>query len=586
MTSAAGRLRAAWRARLRWHAALLLVGMVAVGAYIGSHSVFTDDEANVVLQARAVAHGEWALPDPFPQVDPRQQDFAAENVTSTAAGIAPIPKHLTYILLVAPVVGLAGAAGLMGVSMVCTLVAALCSAWLARIYAPGRERAAFWVTALASPLFFYSFVLTGQTAGAAAAAVSMVAGLAYLRSGRCTALVSSGAAIGLAVAAREEAMIWCIASCVAAPLLARRRRNPAPSFPRRRIGLLVLSLAAGGFLARLSDLILAHVMLGNSQPVSQQASALLGGNTLASQIRGVLIATLGAGDAIDPLAQGNQRVLALTVGGLALAAIAALAARMLGARYPATIPAAAGALAATCFAARLLTEPTSPVSGLFPAFPVLWAGLWLIGRAELSSPEARWAAGASVVFATGVAASIYSDGGGLQWGGRYFGLALPVIIPLVMAGFDRYGTGMAADRRRLLGCCLAAATMASACQAVATLDGFHRGGTAALSELAGAAADAPAGDGGRPVVVSTSAALGSIIDAYPRYRMLRPPDESALTDLGLRLRADGVHRIIVAGYAVERDEKALSGSYRVVSGGPRLPDKATWRTAVLESLPG
>ena len=582
VAAVSGVLRAGWRARLRWHAAVLLLAMAGVGAFIGVHSTFTDDSTNVILQAEALAHGHWAIPDPFPQVDPHHQDFAAENVGYTAAGFAPLAKHLTYTILIAPVVGLFGSGGLMALSMLGTVLAALCSARLARLYAPGHERTVFWATAVASPLFFYGFVYTGQTVGAAAVAVAMVAGLAYLRTGRLVALLGAGLAMGVGVAAREESMIWCGAACLASPLLIRRRGRRT-GHPLPRVGLLVVSLAGGGFLARASDLILAHRLLASSQPVSQQASALLGGNTVANQFRGFFIAAAGPGQGFDPFSQTRHGVLAVTVAGLALTAVAA---RMLRNREPAIILSVAAGGAAALFPIRTLLEPTSPVAGLLPAFPLLWAGLWLMGRAEIRSPEARWALGAGVIFAAGVAASVYSDGGGLQWGGRYFGVGLPVVLPLVVAAIGRHGAAVSGRARQILAVCLVAATAATGWQTLATLTTYHRAGSGAMAELAAAAPLATPGDHGKPVVVSTSDALGTLFAAFPDYRMLRVTDSARLTELGLRLRAAGVNRIILAGYTTKADELTLAGTYRVLESIPDLPSTPGWSTAVLIARAG
>lgn len=268
--------------------------MAAIGVFIGTHSPFTDDEAGMVLQEQAVAHGHWGLPDAFPRVDPEHQDFALQGIGYTAAGFAPLGRHLTYSLIVAPVVRVGGADGLTAISMLCTVLAALCSARLARLYAPGHERLAFWATAVGSPLFFYGFVDTGQTAGAAAVAACTVAAIAFLRGGRFVTLAAAGVAMGLAVAARHEAMIWCAAACLASPLLIRRRGRAA-GYSAGRVVLLVASLAGGGLLVRTTDSYLVRPALGGSQGFAQPVSGVLGGYSLTSHLEGFLIAASGPG---------------------------------------------------------------------------------------------------------------------------------------------------------------------------------------------------------------------------------------------------------------------------------------------------
>lgn len=576
-----GFLRSLWEARLRWHAVVLLVSMMGIGAYLGVHSSFTDDSANVILQSEAIAHGHWAFPDAIPGADPEHSDFAAENSSYTPAGFAPIGKHLTYSALVAPIVRVGGSGGLMALSILGTVLAALVSAYLARLYSIGHVRAVFWATGLASPLFFYGFVYTGQAVGAAATAVAMAAALAYLRSGRVWTLAASGVAMAVGVAARNEALIWCAAACIAAPLLARRSVG-ASGYPGRRIALLVVALLGGSAVARVSDMLLARWTLGTTRPIGNQAAGFVGGNTVTSQLRGAFIAAIGAGQGGDPFSQGNHVVLAVTIAGLALVTVAA---RMLRNQEPGAIVVAAAVLAAFSFVGRAYLEPTSPVSGLLPAFPLLWGGLWLIGRAEMKSAEARWVAVAGLLFGFGVEATVYSDGGGLQWGGRYFGVALPVILPLIVAATGHRSAEGSGRARRALAVCVVAATAATNWQMLATLNAYHRTGAAALEELAIAAPEASPGIGGKPVVLSTSVALGQLWAAYFEYRMVRASDSADLVALAVRLRAAGVRHIILADGDIRKDEDALVGTYRLLETVPRLPSAGGWTTAVMVAAP-
>lgn len=178
-------------------------------------------------------------------------------------------------------------------------------------------------------------------------------------------------------------------------------------------------------------------------------------------------------------------------------------------------------------------------------------------------------------------ASVDSSGGGLQWGGRYFGIALLVIVPLVVGAIARHGAALSGSARRVVGGCLVVATAATFGQSVATLTAFHRGGTRAMAEMAAGAPQAVPGDGGKPVVVSTSVALGSLYAVYPDYRLLRASDQAALAELGRRLIGVGVQRVIVAGYDVNADLASLAGSYRPIETIPRNPSDDRWATAVV-----
>ncbi len=70
------------------------------------------------------------------------------------------------------------------------------------------------------------------------------------------------------------------------------------------------------------------------------------------------------------------------------------------------------------------------VTGLVPATPALVLAALLVTRADLARPAQRLLLGIAALFALAVLATQYADGGGLQWGGRFFHLALPFVVPM------------------------------------------------------------------------------------------------------------------------------------------------------------
>lgn len=69
--------------------------------------------------------------------------------------------------------------------------------------------------------------------------------------------------------------------------------------------------------------------------------------------------------------------------------------------------------------------------------------------------------------------------------------------------------------------------------------------------------------------------------AYFDYRMVRATDSADLGRLGVRLRAAGVRRIILAGKNIKEDEQSLAATFHLVLTVPPLPSAGGWRTAVL-----
>jgi hypothetical protein len=116
-----------------------------------------------------------------------------------------------------------------------------------------------------------------------------------------------------------------------------------------------------------------------------------------------------------------------------------------------------------------------------------------------------------------VLATGYSNGGGLQWGGRFYAVSLPVLIPMALVTLAQEGGRFAPAARHVLAGVAAALTITLAATAVWTLRSVHDVGRRSQVALSAAAAQAPAGDGGSPVLV-TSAAV------WPRFEWQIYPD--------------------------------------------------------------
>jgi hypothetical protein len=187
------------------------------------------------------------------------------------------------------------------------------------------------------------------------------------------------------------------------------------------------------------------------------------------------------------------------------------------------------------------------------AFPLAAAGLVLVRRRTLATTAARTAMGVFAVFALCVVASQYAVGGATEWGGRFFALGLPVVVPVLLlalkqASLERWVVGT------LVVCSLAMSTLA-----VTSLRHQHR----RLGQLVAMAGTIQTGDD-RPVMVAT---YGSV----PRWawrtfddqRWLRtePADLPALVG---RLKDAGIARIGLVTPDQARD-RALLGTAEVVS---------------------
>jgi hypothetical protein len=191
-------------------------------------------------------------------------------------------------------------------------------------------------------------------------------------------------------------------------------------------------------------------------------------------------------------------------------------------------------VAGACSVGAVGLAPANVVPGLLIACPVVVAGLILASRETLAGPGARLAAITSVLFAVGVLATQYSTGGSGEWGGRYFAIALPVALPVLLLEIRRRGT-------QPLVAGLVVCSLALGIMAVGSLRATHRFGTGLI-----AAIDVASGPD-RPVVVTTAPLLPRL--AWPtfehqRWLLATPADLAALVD---RLGAVGVERITFVG---------------------------------------
>ena len=129
----------------------------------------------------------------------------------------------------------------------------------------------------------------------------------------------------------------------------------------------------------------------------------------------------------------------------------AIAARFVPSRtlFPVAACAAAG-LAALEVAAHRYGASRDLLSGLLPAFAILPAALILLTRTELRRAPVQRILGISLVAGVLLVATIYSDGGAEQWGGRFFHPLLVPLMGVVLLTLDRVRTRFTATEARIM----------------------------------------------------------------------------------------------------------------------------------------
>lgn len=559
----------AWSASLIVHAATLVAVMVAVAAFIGTGSVFTDDEGAGILQAQAIQHGHWTIANPLPSVDPRATDYPIHQPARGTKGIAPLGKNLLYFAALAALGLLLGTAGMVGLSIAGTVAAALLAARLAREVG-ASERASFWLVGLASPLFFDGFLVVAHTVAAALAAASALLALRFLRTGRPLTLVGALLCVAGAALLRTEGVLWALGLAVAA--LGTTLRPGARYENARRGILLSVGSIAAVLIAWKGDSLLTRYAIGS--PVSAPAGTIGGTGTrgtVSDQVLGLLRSWFA-------LTGASRIAFAVIVVVLGLVAVWARRARQgrFGARS--TLALAAAVAAYSIYLA--LFGANQYVAGIAIVFPLLWAGLWLLGRLSLRSTSVRLLVVASAVYAVLVAGTEYSDAGAWQ-PGRYFLLAVPVIVPVVTAALAGPLRQIAPAARTLAVGCVVVAIAATTTSAVSSLRLAHqRSGGLAAAVLA-FAAEAPPGDGGLPVVVTTYPFLPrSEWVTFPSIRW-QLVSQNRLASYGVALAGAGIRHFVLVTIEPRAELSALKASYiptKIDETGPGSP----WRVIVLK----
>lgn len=512
------------------HAGLLLALLVIVAVWIGPGSSFTSDEGASVLQAQAIEHGHWVLPDPLARIDPLGRHYPIELSATGSKGSAPLGKHLFYGAVLALAGRVAGVDGMIALSLLGTVVAALLAAALSRELRPGIERQVLWFVGLGTPLLFDGFLLVAQAVAAALGAGALLLALRYTRHGGRGRAWALCCVCVLSCLLRTEALLWCVGMAAGVVLLP----PAAQERPLRRWTTAALILGSG-LLARGADTLLTRHAVGASPAV---VGAVAGGHSLGDQLHAAFVSWLQAEP--DPFSVlGAWMVVTLVV--------MAVTARMLcRGRFSSAAVLAVGAMAVVLWGLRLRSGPSIPVGGLAVATPVLWSGLWLTDRRLLREPCARLCAVAALVFTGLVLATQYSDGGGLQWGGRFFAMALPAAAPVALEGIRRQAPKLVPSVRAAMAACLVVVTGTVAAGAIQTLHTGHAAGAALAARVEAVVRSTPAGDGGDPVVLTSEPVLPRLewpLFTHVRWQLVPPPDMAAVAG---SLRTAGISAFVLA----------------------------------------
>ena len=554
-------VRRSWTSSLWVHAVGLAV-VLAVGLVVtGPRVVYSSDEGVAVLQARMLRSGNgWLYRYPLSRIDPEDQARPFVRGDLGTKGVAPYAKHPLYPVVLA---GLDLAGGDWGIrigGVLGTFLAALLAAVLARELDARLDRIVLWTVGVASPLFFDAYVVLAHSLAAAATAGGVLLAVRALRRGRSTsgrAMCVAGLGLLLVVASmlRTEALFVGPAVALACGVLAVLARVPV----RRAVVVGAAAIGASG-VAWLTDRTLARAIIGTPLPGVPNAAP-------ASWIAGRwdalhatwLQASYGGGRTGD---------LALEAGAVLLAG-AALLLHQRTDRRAWVVAAMVGA--AACYVIRLVVGPAGSIPGLALAFPAGWFLLWAAGRRATEGVAAPVMAVVAAAVTIAVLVTEYAIGGGVEWGGRYFAVVIPVAVPVLAFAAAPVIRRHGAELARIVVIALAVASVAATLTAAQALRVGHTHTAEVLDAIAGQAGAAGTSAGlTRPVVVTTNRLLPQIDERdFDRFDWVAV-DPDHLERSADRLAELGVRNVVLVTSDLAGDVAQMPG-WHVTRPSPDLP---------------
>jgi hypothetical protein len=407
-----------------WVHFLALMGLLTVAlSWVGVEGVVTSDEGAYGLQARMLDQGRWSIPYSFTDLDPSGSWYPYINGDIGSNGFFPYLKHPLYPALLSFGFSTAGTVGMYCVTASGAVLSAYSASLLARGAGPSAQRLAFWLCGL-SPLFINGQILWAHAPATAAVGI----GLALLRrawdsasdTARIRSFLAGGAAFGVAVLLRSEALLALFAAAGAWMVVAGR--------PRSRGFRSVLSFTCVPVAAFLGQRWVVSMIAG--EPLSVAIDRSQGVSFVAGRLEGAW-RSIGA-----PADMPGARGAVIVACSITAVALAFRAGRLFRDSVKVHEALLLVLVATILVSASGVASGWELVPGLLPAWPFAAFGIGAMGWRSVVGFE-RVLLWFVILYVAMVAVTQYSDGGGTQWGGRFFALAIPALCALFGAAIMR-----------------------------------------------------------------------------------------------------------------------------------------------------
>lgn len=534
------------------HVAAVAVVLIALIPVIGTAASFSADEGAAIIQAHSLADGDgWIVKPPVPGID---HSYPLELSEEGTKGVAPFAKHPLYAVVLAAADRVGGITAMVLLSVFGTLAAAALAALIARRIDPTLAKPTLWVVGLASPLLFDGYLVIAHALGAAAVAAAVLITLVALERRSLVLAAATTPLIALAVLLRTEAALLAVAlaavmGVVALSQLVTGGRAPARSTVTGSATgsamVVAVSALAAALGARLLEKAWATAIVGLAVASATRARASDTTSFIGGRLHAFSVTWL------RPSYYGPQSLDAALFVMLASIALGVFIVRRRPTDHAGIVLAAM--LAVGSALAGLLLSPQNLVPGLLVAFPIGCAGLLAVDRATLATTTVRVLLGTFALFSLAVLATQYANGGTAEWGGRYFAIGLPLLVPVALLALKKH-TG-----HRVAAAALIACTAITAVMGVASIRGTHR-----FTDRLMTAIDQAGGE----VQVATSGAIPRL--AWPtfdrqRWLLVEPDD---LAGAMARLHDRGVRTVTFVTRDAEHEQPKLGAAVQVTGSTP------------------
>lgn len=413
------------------HAAALLVLLVVLTPFAAGSSITIPDEAVYSAQTKNLSHGSWSSLRPVPDLDPIGQFDPIAGTNMSADSTIPYSRHATYPVLLTPFYMIGGRLGMVLLSVLGLWGTALSGAMLTRILVPRLAAFALWVIGLGSPLVFYGYTVTAHSLAAALTGLTFLAVYKFaLNDCRTQVLYFVPGVMGM-VLLRSEGSVIALALGLSLVIVGIMQLRVAGLRSRALIsGLIVMMIAGSSYLL---DNQLVKMITGVTNNRADPTTLVLGKQTGPWNALWVSLLRPFDGEGLNAQPLIILAMVALIAAGLALRLMPNWV----------LLPVALIGLSTFGAVTGLVLGAPGFITGFLAACPLVPAGLVQFRFRRLHEPLTQVLVLTSVLGTIGLLLTVYGIGGASEWGGRFFQILIPCVVPVALIGWaemiDRIG---------------------------------------------------------------------------------------------------------------------------------------------------